>query len=207
MLPDGTCVDVSELDYTGALAEHEASVGQGTGSDPTGGGSFPPYVAPTYPPATTTGPAATSSDVDALDLQWQAIQSVMAAPPSPAPPIMLTDWQRDYGNWQSWVTGYRSRSAILQAAQVTGLPAWQDLANEWGGAVKATWPTLTPPPNFPTGAVGLGLDYGQPGSLSSLGGLSGIGSSLATALEWIVIAVVVGAGVWLLWPVLAHTAV
>jgi hypothetical protein len=143
-----------------------------------------------------------NSDVDALAVQYQAVATVIAANNPPAD--MSAAWARDNGQWQAWLSDYDQANAVSQLARRASLSAWQSIANDWGQAVRAQWPGVQTPAGFPSGqASPIGMYPSQP--VAPSGGLNIPGlSSVFAAVGWIVVAVAVAAGIWILWPVLAH---
>jgi len=206
MLPDGTCVDVRNLDYEAAI--HNAPiVGQAvTSTSPTVGPTaqnwgFPTTTQPVSPPAVATGTAASSGDptADGINAQFVALAQFIAAnpqigpnpslPPTYAPDIASTSWLTDLGDWQT----YYAQVGTLSLSQVTGDDAgWQAYANAWGQYLRTLAPTAQLPTNYPTGSAGL----------ASLPAVASLVPGLST-LSWVGVAALVAAGVWMLWPVIA----
>lgn len=226
-LPDGTCADATELDFhtgqgvvatsTDAIPHHVCChlagapmirIGQAVTGTGTGATNF-------FPPAgyegdnlgnaaSTTGTTSSGNPAaDAINVQWAALASLVQSNPTtigPNPMLPLTyspdvassSWATDYADWQT----YYSQIGTLSLSQITGDNAgWQAYANAWGQYLRTLVPQGTPlPQNFPTGPAS---------PLETVSELLPSTASIVSTLEWIVVAVAIAAGVWLLWPVLA----
>jgi len=156
------------------------------------GGSTTPYVAQTYQGST---------QANALNLQWYALAQFVAdnvptpssltLPSTYAPGIISEGWTSDYAEWQT----YYSEVGTASWSQVSGdLTGWQATANSWGAYLRSKYKSASLPQNFPSG--------GASGFESVVPGISNVIPS-AGSLGIGVVAVLVAAGVWILWPVVS----
>src|SRR5579863_5080572 len=192
-LPDGSAVHVEAVDF-GEIASH---VGQT---------SFPTYTEPTYPPVTGTGTMSSgNAEADALNAQWAALAQVIpvymganaSLPMSLAPDVASSTFSGDYAGWQEFYAGIGSFGIEDLTGDLTG---WQAYANAWSSYFHQQFPNVQAsslPANFPT-PQGTGISSVLP-SISSIESPT---SNVAQIIEWGVIAVLVGVGVWLFWPAL-----
>jgi hypothetical protein len=199
-LPDGTVTHADRLDWSGMAHLRGIHVGQDSTSE------FPPSDTGSDlgGAASTTGTATSgNATADALNLQWAALAATVpnclganaTLPTSYAPDLASTSWQDDYQGWQTFYAGIGS----FGWEDITGdLSGWQSYANAWGALVKSKCPNIQLPENFPTATPG---SWSLP--LPDISTLTAPG--VASALEWAVIATLVGVGIWVLWPVLAGT--
>jgi len=204
-LPDGTCVHAIALE--GASAGHGVLVGQtargryvrvGAVSAPAptpgdaGGGGLPPHTDPGHPAAGATGTAPPDPNASSVDANWQAVASfVEAMPAGTAAESDLVRFYSDLSAWHAYYSTYATQGNVL------GLTNWESLAGDWAAHFKAASPTQATSSAFPSWGAASSLAQAEQVVTSAA-------SSTATALKWIVIAVAVGVGLWLLWPVLAH---
>jgi hypothetical protein len=209
MLPDGTCVDVRELVGMGAAAVvGQASAPSSPSADSGVGPSvpnwgFPPASSSSMPAAGVTAPASSGNpDVDALAAQYAAIGQVIAQNAATAPADMQPAWARDDGQWNAWLTDYDNANSVSRAARRASLSAWQSIANDWTQAVKAQWPSSAAAQALTGGqASPIGVYPSQP--VTPGGGLNIPGLPSLSTVSWVVVAVLVGIGVWMLWPIIA----
>jgi hypothetical protein len=211
VLPDGTCVDASLLNYRTGHAVLVSWDGQvpralrhtvGVVLGP-GGSNEPLPGAGATSTATSGNPTA-----DALNLQWTALANFLSTHPklgtnpslsrAYAPDIASSQWLDDYQGWQTFYA--QVPNWMPTWASITGdLTGWQAYANAWGGYFQSQFPNeKTFPPNFPTGQAG--IQSVLPSISSLVPGLQAAASALSTA----VVAVAIGVGLWFLWPVLVH---
>jgi len=203
-LPDGSTASADALDYTGLMAavdqriaqamhEHNVTMhGASAGAVLGPGGSGTPLGQGSS--ATGTQPTGSGNDeADAINAEMQAIDQVLsggALGPNPilpgtySPSLTSTAWTDDK---QAWSAYYADIGSFSWLDLTNDLQGWQAEANAWGSYIRAQAPNASLPPNFPTGSAGL----------ASL-----VPAGLGSALQWGVIAVLVGVGVWMLWPVL-----
>jgi hypothetical protein len=190
-LPDGSMLDASTLDWSMPASVAGALVGAVLGS----GGS--PTHLPTGQPTTPTTPTSSgNAEADALNLQWQALAQVIGTGCLGTNPTLPAGWSPDVVSQRSWLTDYQGWKEYYAGIGSFGwedivgdIKGWQADANGWGQYVKEQCPTAKLPANFPTGTAGLNS-------------LVPSASSIASTIQWVVIAVAVGVGLWLLWPVL-----
>jgi hypothetical protein len=221
-LPDGSCVDAEALDFE---ARHGNLVVAGASPVPSGlphrtrvgtilgpGGSQNPIGGGVYGTGTDPGSSGTGSpQADALNLQWQALNSVIprdmgsttVLPDSYITVLGSSDsgtyWSTDYADWTAFYSqvGTWEQEAAAAAGLITDLQGWQMWANAWGAYYQDKHPKATLPANWPSG--------GKPAaSLPSLSSLANPLKSVLATAAWVAVAVVVGLGVWLLWPVFMH---
>ena len=181
-LPDGAEIHVDSIELGSLFHSTVARVGAVLGDNLGGAAGATGNVAQTQAQA----------QADALDLQWQALAQVIppttSLPTAYEPNLTATTFSADYSDWTVFHNDIASGSTSW--ATVTGdLTGWQAQANGWGSWYRATYPNAQLPPNFPSGSAGIASLV--PSGLPSF-----------QTVEWVVIAVAVGVGLWLLWPAL-----
>ena len=197
-LPDGSTVHVDALDWGHVHSVGAALVGQGTehARHMVGQSLHVGQGDNLGPAAGGTGTAASSSpEADAIESNWVAVLQAKSQVPgwSAANTKKLTS---DHTSWEAFYAHVKNGETLYM---LQDLSPWQTIVNEWGDAMRAMSPsTTTWPANFPTTPGGAGLST-TPVTVPSFPDASG----LASALQWGVIAVAVGVGLWLFWPVLA----
>lgn len=183
--PDGTRIGLTPF-----IADAGVHVGQS--GDNLGSAASATGVAPTG-----------NSDVDTLATQYQMIGQVIAANSPPAD--MQAAWARDDNAWNGWLADFSKAGSVTQTIMLPALDAWHQVMLDWANAVRIQWPTATLPTNFPAGQgspIGLYPSEQLAPSGSVLGGSGSWLSGLGSTMQWIVIAVAVGVGLWLFWPAL-----
>jgi hypothetical protein len=181
-LPDGSSVHVDSLDL-GELAH--VNVGQSTTYGSGYGGD---YVGPG---ASSSGSQTSSPAADAIEANWVAVLQAPAEIPGWTT-ANQTKLNSDHQNWEAFYAHIQNGESLYLLQDVS---PWQTIVNEWGDAMRQMAPTVTAwPAGFPTTPGGAGLST-TPLALPSL-------PSLPDPTPW-VIAVLVGVGLWVLWPVLA----
>jgi len=191
-LPDG---QVALPDWELLRAHHAATVGADSSSQ------FPTSTATDMPAAGAIGTATSGNlEADALNRQWEALAQVVpqclgpnaSLPTSYTPSLTSSTFTDDLAGWREFYAGIGS----FGWEDVTGdLSGWQSYANAWGALVKSKCPTMQLPADFPQATPG---SWALP--LPDISTLTAPG--VASAIEWGVIAIALGVGLWLFWPVL-----
>ena len=186
VLPDGSTVHVDSIELGDVATVGSVLVGQ---LDPYTGGSD-------MPAAGATGTTASNSpEADAIEANWVAVMQAKSLVPGWTKGNE-TKLQSDHSKWEAFYAHIKAGETLYMLQDVS---PWQTIVNEWGDAMRSMAPYVTNwPADFPTTPGGAGLST-TPVTLPSLPDASGI----ASALQWGVIAVAVGVGLWLFWPVIA----
>jgi hypothetical protein len=196
-LPDGSTVHVDSIELGNVASVGAALVGQGTehGRHIVGQSMHVGQGDNLGPAAGSSGTTASSSpEADAIEANWVAVLQAKSQVPGWSKGNE-TKLQSDHSNWEAFYAHIKNGETLYMLQDVS---PWQTIVDEWGDAMRAMAPNVTSwPANFPTQPGGAGLST-TPLQVPSLPDASG----LASALQWGVIAIAVGVGLWLFWPVL-----
>jgi hypothetical protein len=198
-MPDGSTVHVDSIELGNVASVGAALVGQGADHARRVGrvGQLDPYTGgSSMPAAGATGTTASSSpEADAIEGNWVAVMQARSSIPGWTA-ANTKKLQSDHSNWEAFYAHVKNGETLYMLQDVT---PWQTIVDEWGDAMRAMAPNKQDwPADFPTTPGGAGLST-TPLQVPSLPDASGI----ASALQWGVIAIAVGVGLWLFWPVLA----
>lgn len=183
-LPDGNTVHVEALDWS-AVSNTDFSVGQ----------SAPPTTQSSWTPGMT--PSEAQQNALQLDSLWQQLNAVAMQESGDGTlnSTQMAQFQLDYENWESWYTQAKAADqASLLGDSFNGIwwnydtvNLYTSKASAWYNTFKATDPSVAS--DLPA------LPGPAPPPVDPLAGVS-------STIEWGVIAVLIGVGLWLLWPAL-----
>lgn len=191
-LPEGPSVHVEALDWGGIL-DDEVHVGAASTQSQTG----------------LTGAAYVQHLGQTLDSQWQQVGNAGAQAVKDGK-ITAAQWGSFQGDYQAWETWYQQavsadNTSLFGGYGYNGLWYNSDILNSYTSKLVGWYNTFQKADPSAVAANVQSLPGPSPDT-TALGALTAAGQAVVTAIEYAVIAVAIGVGVWLLWPVLTAGA-
>ena len=178
---DGTADDTS--DDTDSDSDYSTNLGSGGSTTP-------------YPSAVSQGNASSgSASADGIQANWAAVSQAILQCGKKWTAANESAFTNDYTQWEAMYNNVASGSTVYN---LQDLSPWQTLVNEWGAVIKNVCPSAANVVNFPTGSAGVGLIGRGISGAPSVPGLPSVAGA-----STLIIAVLVAAGVWILWPALS----
>jgi hypothetical protein len=199
-LPDGQCARVELL--SGHGPSRGVIVGQGAPPASTTT-PIPPYQGgTTMPAAGMTGTAPANPSAESVDANWQALNAFVGkCAQGKIDAATLAQFQQDAANWMAFYSTYAATSG---PTGILYLVQWENLAGDWADRLRGLCPKVQTPANFPTWGVSSAIQSAETAVANAVS--SPAVSSAISTVKWVVVALLVAAGIWILWPVVAHFA-